>query len=72
MSNRFPKKRGWLYKLFNDLYEVHLIFPERNEVYYLQHLKKIDNKQLKGIDRDGCRIEFKSVEPFDYRIKKHY
>ena len=72
MAIKNPKKRSWLYRLFNDLYEVHLIFPDRQEVYYLQHLKKIDNKQLKGIDREGHRIEFKSVEPFDYRIKKHY
>jgi hypothetical protein len=72
MAAKSIKKRSWLYRLFNDLYEVHLIFPDRQEIYWLQHLKKIDNKQLRGLDQEGNRIEFRSVEPFDYRIKKHY
>lgn len=72
MLSKSVKKRSWLYRLFNDLYEVHLIFEDRQEVYWLQHIKKIDNKQMVGIDQNGHRVEFRSVNPFDYRIKKHY
>lgn len=72
MNTKNLKKRNWLYRLFNDLYEVHLIFDDRQEIYWLRYIKRIDNKQLKAVDENGHKIEFRSVEPFDYRIKKHY
>jgi len=67
------KKRSWLYRLFNDLYEIQLVFEDgKQETYFLQHIKKIDNNLLKGIDEEGKKVEFKSVKPFDYKVKKHY
>ena len=67
------KEKGWLYKLLNDLYEVKIVFENnKSETYFLQHIKKINNTYLKGIDQDGYKIEFKSTKPFDYKIKKHY
>ena len=71
------KKKGFLYRLFNDLYEVTLFFDAETEVptsdkYMLRHVSKISNTYLKGIDEEGFNVEFKSVKPFDYKIKKYY
>ena len=54
-----------------------LFFDAETEVptsdkYTLRHISKISNTYLKGVDEDGLQIEFKSVKPFDYKIKKHY
>jgi hypothetical protein len=72
-----PKNHNWLYKLFNDLFEVTLFFdsdtgtPTR-ETYMMTHVSKITDTYLKGIDESGFKIEFKSVKPFDYKIRKLY
>ena len=71
------KKRGFLYRLFNDLYEVSLYFDTdtdkpSSEKYMLRHISKINATYLKGIDDQGLKVEFKSVKPFDYKITKHY
>lgn len=71
------KKRGWLYRLFNDLYEITLYFDTESdnptsEKYILKHISKLNQNYLKGIDENGYKVEFKSVKPFDYKIKKLY
>jgi hypothetical protein len=71
------KKRGWLYRLFNDLYEVTLYFDTESdnptsEKYILKHISKLNQNYLKGIDENSYKVEFKSVKPFDYKIKKLY
>mgnify|MGYP003657652310 CR=1 FL=1 len=71
------KKRSWLYKLFNDLYEVSLYFDAdttnpSTEKYTMRHISKITQTYLKGVDEAGFTIEFKAVKPFDYKIKKLY
>lgn len=70
-------KNGFLYKLFNDMYEVTLYFDSEtdsmtSETYTLKHISKITDTYLKGVDADGLKIEFRSVKPFDYKIKKLY
>ena len=69
------KKRGWLYRLFNDLFEVTIWLTEDSGnttavEYKLQRLDKITHSYLKGVDINGLKIEFRSVTPFDYFIKK--
>jgi hypothetical protein len=72
------KKHSWIYRLFNDMYEVSLSFdtdadkPAKTEKYMLKHINKISTTYLKGIDEDGLKVEFKSVKPFDYKIRKLY
>ena len=71
------EKKGFLYRLFNDLYEVSLYFDTdtdkpSSEKYMLRHISKINATYLKGIDDQGLKVEFKSVKPFDYKIKKYY
>tara|TARA_R110000868_G_scaffold280521_2_gene540676 strand:+ start:1429 stop:1647 length:219 start_codon:yes stop_codon:yes gene_type:complete len=71
------KKRGFLYRLFNDLYEVILYFDTdtdkpSSEKYMLRHISKLTNTYIKGVDENGLKVEFRSVKPFDYKITKHY
>ena len=71
------EKKGFLYRLFNDLYEVSLYFDTdtdkpSSEKYMLRHISKINATYLKRIDDQALKVEFKSVKPFDYKITKHY
>jgi hypothetical protein len=71
------KKHSWLYKLFNDMFEVTLYFDTdtdkpTSEKYMMSHVSKITDTYLKGIDEEGLQVEFKSVKPFDYKIRKLY
>jgi hypothetical protein len=67
------KKRSWLYRLFNDLYIVEITEDNGNRsVYTLQHIKKLSNNVLKGINEEGLAVEFNSVKPFSYKVKKLY
>jgi hypothetical protein len=76
-KGKIMKKKGFLYRLFNDLYEVTLYFDTdtdtpSSEKYMLRHVSKLTNTYIKGIDEEGLNVEFKSVKPFDYKIKKYY
>lgn len=76
-KGKIMKKKGFLYRLFNDLYEVTLYFDTdtdtpSSEKYMLRHVSKLTNTYIKGIDEEGFNVEFKSVKPFDYKIKKYY
>jgi len=67
------KKRSWLYRLFNDLYIVEITEDNGNRsVYNLQHIKKLSNNVLKGINEEGLVVELNSVKPFSYKVKKLY
>jgi hypothetical protein len=67
------KKRSWLYRLFNDLYIVEVTEENGNKsVYSLQHIKKLSNTVLKGINEEGLAVELNSVKPFSYKVKKLY
>ena len=67
------KKRSWLYRLFNDLYIVEITDDNGNKsVYNLQHIKKLSNNVLKGINEEGLSVELNSVKPFSYKVKKLY
>ena len=71
------KRHSWIYRLFNDMYEVSLFFDTdtdkpTSEKYMLKHINKISATYLKGIDEEGLQVEFKSVKPFDYKIRKLY
>ena len=68
-----PKERGFLYRLFNDLYEVKIVFANgETEHYRLREIKKLNKQYLKGVDEDGLKIELATVEPFKYLSKKLY
>ena len=67
------KKRSWLYRLFNDLYIVEVTEENGSKsVYRLQHIKKLSNTVLKGINEEGLVVELNSVKPFSYKVKKLY
>lgn len=62
-----------LFKLLNDLYEVTIILESgQTIVYHLREIKKISNTNLRGIDVDGYKVQYNTVKPFDYKIKKLY
>ena len=67
------KERGFLYKLFNDLYEVTIVYPNgETQEFRLVEIKKLNKNFLKGIDEDGHKIELATNEPFNYFSKKLY
>lgn len=68
---------GFLYRLFNDLYQVTLYFNEEDgtqsrRVFMMKEVKRLNNKMLKGIDENGYKVEFVTSLPFDYEKKKIY
>ena len=68
-----PKERGFLYRLFNDLYEVEIVFADGNsQKFYLREVKKLNKQFLKGIEEDGSLVEIATIEPFNYMKKKLY
>lgn len=81
MTNKSVKKlteeAGWLKKLFSDLYQVTLYFDEEDgtqsvRVFLMKDIKRLNNKMLKGVDWEGCKIEFITTKPFTYEKKKIY
>ena len=71
------KQPGFLYRLFNDLYQVTLYFNEEDgtqsrRVFMMKEIKRLSNKTLKGIDEEGHKVEFTTSQPFDYEKKKIY
>jgi hypothetical protein len=67
------KSPGFFYRLFNDLYEVRIVFHNGEKITYrLKEIKKINTKYLKAIDENGHKIELSSVEPFSFFTKKIY
>ena len=70
------KDVGLIKRIFCDEYVITIwiegmIGKEKN-IFHLSELKKLTNNHLKGIDMEGHGIEYKSVKPFDYLIKKIY
>ena len=78
-KNKFQKllKKGWLYKILYDLFEVRL-YVKRDDgmvdelTFYLTHISKLSNNLLKGEDLDGQKVEFNSDVKFNYYKKKYY
>lgn len=71
------KKRGFLYRLFNDMYEVEIFFSDglrktRHYKYNVQHIKVLKPTHFKAIDENGSLIELRTQNPFDYNLKKLY
>lgn len=66
------KKRGFLYRLFNDMFVVTINHEGASKDFRLREIKKINNNYLKGVDEDGHKVEFKTSVPFDYFVKKLY
>jgi hypothetical protein len=68
-----PRKAGFFYRLFNDLYEVKIY--QKNgpaRVFYMQSIRKLTNTEFRGVDENGEKIEYKSTEPFDYFKRRLY
>ena len=70
-------KPGFFYRLFHDLYQVTLYFDEEDgsqsaRVFMMSEIKRLNSKMLKGVDQDGCKIEFITTQPFSYEKKKIY
>jgi hypothetical protein len=66
------KERGFIYKLFNDLFVVTINHEGSSREIRLREIKKITNNYLKGIDDLGHKVEFRTSVPFDYFVKKIY
>lgn len=67
-----PRKPGFFYRMFHDLYEVQIIQEENTRVFYMKELSKLTPNYFKGVDENGIKIEYKSSEPFDFFKKKLY
>lgn len=64
----------WFEKVFEDKYVVTLYRGDskQKKVFFLRELKKIDNNTVVGRDMNRRKIEYKTVEPFDYLVLKEY
>ena len=75
-KNKSAQKVGLIKRIFCDEYVITIwvegtIGKEKN-VFHLSELNKLTNTHLKGKDMEGHGIEYKSVKPFDYLVKKIY
>jgi len=66
-------------ELFNDKYEVTIWYnnPDgtrtgESQVFELSHLKKINQNEMIGNDMNGKRVTVKTLNKFDYFVKKIY
>lgn len=68
-----PRRPGFFYRLFNDLYEVK-IYKEDEEprVFYMKSVSRLNSKHFKGVDENGQRVEYKTTEDFDFFKRKLY
>ena len=66
------EERGFIYRLFNDLFVVTINHEGSSRDIRLREIKKINNNFLKGVDESGHKVEFKTSAPFDYFVKKIY
>lgn len=69
----------FLKELFNDKYEVTIWFngPDgnrtgENQLFELSRLKKINQYEMIGYGMDGKQVSIKTLNKFDYFVKKIY
>ena len=67
------KKVGFFKRLFEDLYEVTIIYSNgKKKVYMFKEINKKSNTLIKGRDENGHEFEISTPEPFTFIIKKLY
>lgn len=68
-----PRRPGFFYRLFNDLYEV-TIYREDDKPrkFWMKSVSRLNSKHFKGIDEDGQKVEYKTTEDFDFFKRKLY
>jgi len=68
-----PRKPGFFYRLFFDLYEV-TIMQEDNapRKFYMSEISKLTSKHFKGKDENGQKVECKTSDDFDFFKRKVY
>ena len=71
--------RNFIKRILYDAYEVTIWMNDSGgnrigqpQTFKLSYLKKIDQNQLIGEDMDGKKISVKTLNKFDYFVKKIY
>lgn len=67
-----PRKPGFFYRLFHDLYEVKIIQDENTRIFYMKEIRRLNSKHFKGTDENGQKVEYKTTEDFDFFVRKLY
>ena len=65
----------WFYKIWrswNPWYILEVDHRGRTKRIIVKDFKKKTPKHIKGKDMDGRAFEIRTVEPFDYQIRKIY
>ena len=58
--------------MFVNLYDVTVEVDDKTRVFQLSRIDKLTKFHVKGVDKDGLRVEFFSKEPFSYTVKQLY
>ena len=71
------KIKNWWLGLIKEEYHLEVWFLNDNggktkKDFILKSISKRSNKHIKGVLLDGTPLELKTVEPFDYCIRKIY
>jgi hypothetical protein len=62
--------KEWFRKLFYNEYEIIVWDSTAMKTFYLRKISKISHNEIKGVDMDKKYFEYKTVEPFNYKIRK--
>jgi len=73
----FKSIKNWWYKLIKEEYLLEVWFLNETggrtkKEFNLKSISKRTNKHIKGVLMDGTPLEIKTVEPFDYCLRKIY
>ena len=70
---------NFIKRILYDAYEVTIWMNDSDgnrigkpQTFKLSHLKKITQNQLVGVDMSGKKVEIKTLNKFDYFVKKLY
>jgi hypothetical protein len=80
----YTRLHNWLLNLFRDEYELRVWYvfeiiedprglktvKRKEKVYYLSDITKKTSTHIIGQEKNGKRFEIKTVDPFDYQIRK--
>lgn len=73
----FKKIKNWWLGLIKEEYHLEVWFLNDNggktkKEFILKSISKRSNQHIKGVLIDGTPLELKTVDPFDYCIRKIY
>ncbi len=68
----------WLKRWLTDEYEVTVWFKpgsgmlngDTKKIFKFKRIDKLTNKHIKGVTTDNEKFEIRTIQPFDYNVRK--